>query len=1197
MSVEIVSWADGTDEQIAAMLDAAAAGEIDLQIDGGWKVGDRRVVTLTGLFQTGSLQQNAIIITSFDEYMGCGNLLQFDFEDLPDYIAAGDGGLGYRYTKTYRYDAGYFVAALPVLLRHRLKTFNVLYNAGTEQQENIVTIPENQLAQRSRREIFGDGPAEGTQITYYTELSHRIKNVNTYTTQKNEQELEPYAWWLRTHNDSNKYYTVTETGELGTVGVGSTAYGQSLFGCLGGYNGTLLQRPIAINEYNFPDSAFRNAVSNFDTNSDGYLDQYELEKCTGMQSTSSNGRFMPAETLQGIELLTCIESLSLWMNSNFKDETIDLSNLTLLRDCTINSAYYVKTIRFHGSKLRYVLIRDCSNFEDIEYVQNPIKMTDLHITFGHQTYKHHIVDVTKCPNLAHLTLYGFICDSIDIRNNPRLLLAHSAPQNVPRLTWEYGVHVSGSSAKGTVQAIKTEAVYNSGRNPLAEQFPEDNLEMATYQLIYDPQSTIITNAFSIEVDAEDVAAKDGENAVFHCEAVSEEALQYSWEYRNYFTNIASYMVKDWTPIGTGQDLSVKASGLLEYHVYRCRIYLPSSRRAYYVEDQDGGNQRNEYFYHLYGYTRIAHLKVYYPVKIIEQPKDIVQVTGGIATFTVEASNDPPHIVDDNQTSYHPDRTQTSIRYLWQQSLDRGETWEDIPQATSKAMSIIVDEDAEATDDSRYRCIVSDNDDELTTNSVRIIRVDSLDGTPSILSQPSSLSLIEGYSGSFEIEAYGENLTYAWEYSTDNSTTWTSIRNSNTNLYEILATLPMNGYQYRCVVSNDIGEATSDPATLTVTSDTSVTPPVVTTQPSSVTVAEGSSATFAVEASGSDISYQWQVFKSNQWTNIQNATSASYTTVGTRSADGNRYRCVISNAAGAVYSDPAVLTVTTGVYVSTPRVLTQPRSVNADLGELVTFWIRADGGDLSYQWQKLNNGTWYDITGATSASYVVMAKTEVHNTQYRCVITNTAGSVTSNTATLSIRAGQDLSFYGYHSIIISGKNTYGEWEMYPTSRPHVAPPEVKTSYVDLPGADGGLDYTDLLTGEPRYGYRKGSWEFLLIPQDKWASVYRSLVSFLHGRQHTVILEDDPDYVYTGRLSVNEWQSAAHNSLITIDYILEPFPRNISGQEEDEEENQILSMASTLLNKEKYAGMVIGKLNGAATLIYPDMLFDDGDNIAY
>ena len=138
---------------------------------------------------------------------------------------------------------------------------------------------------------------------------------------------------------------------------------------------------------------------------------------------------------------------------------------------------------------------------------------------------------------------------------------------------------------------------------------------------------------------------------------------------------------------------------------------------------------------------------------------------------------------------------------------------------------------------------------------------------------------------------------------------------------------------------------------------------------------------------------------------------------------------------------------------------------------------------------------------------------------------------------------------YHSLIISGKNTYTEWEMVPTSRPLVNPPEVKTKYVKLPTSDGSVDYTETLNRRVTYGQRTGSWEFLLIPQSKWARVYSSLLNFLHGKKHTVILEDDPGYFYTGRLSVNEWKSDPHNSLVTIDYQLEPYKQSAEVSDED------------------------------------------------
>jgi len=57
--------------------------------------------------------------------------------------------------------------------------------------------------------------------------------------------------------------------------------------------------------------------------------------------------------------------------------------------------------------------------------------------------------------------------------------------------------------------------------------------------------------------------------------------------------------------------------------------------------------------------------------------------------------------------------------------------------------------------------------------------------------------------------------------------------------------------------------------------------------------------------------------------------------------------------------------------------------------------------LSYQWQRLN-GTWGDIPGATGASYTTPATVlEDSGTQFRCVVSNSAGTATSNAATLTV----------------------------------------------------------------------------------------------------------------------------------------------------------------------------------------------------
>ena len=141
---------------------------------------------------------------------------------------------------------------------------------------------------------------------------------------------------------------------------------------------------------------------------------------------------------------------------------------------------------------------------------------------------------------------------------------------------------------------------------------------------------------------------------------------------------------------------------------------------------------------------------------------------------------------------------------------------------------------------------------------------------------------------------------------------------------------------------------------------------------------------------------------------------------------------------------------------------------------------------------------------------------------------------------------------YHSINIGNKNTWDDWHLVPTSRPLVSPPSVRTNIIDIPGSSEIIDLTEFLAGRPTYGNRSGSWEFIvinskqLIPNSsygEWYNRYSTIMDYLHGQSFDIILDDDPGYYYTGRLSVNDWNSAKGNSLITINYNVDPYKRDI------------------------------------------------------
>jgi Immunoglobulin I-set domain len=172
---------------------------------------------------------------------------------------------------------------------------------------------------------------------------------------------------------------------------------------------------------------------------------------------------------------------------------------------------------------------------------------------------------------------------------------------------------------------------------------------------------------------------------------------------------------------------------------------------------------------------------------------------------------------------------------------------------------------------------------------------------------------------------------------------------------------------------------------------------ITTQPANQTVTAGQTATFNVAATGTaPLSYQWQ----KAGTNIANATATSYTTPATTLADsGSKFDVVITNPAGNVTSATATLTVNSAT--TAPSITTQPANESVTVGETATFSVAASGtAPLSYQWQK--SGA--NISGATSASYTTPATALVDSgSKFTVVVANTAGTATSNAATLTVTA--------------------------------------------------------------------------------------------------------------------------------------------------------------------------------------------------
>ena len=147
----------------------------------------------------------------------------------------------------------------------------------------------------------------------------------------------------------------------------------------------------------------------------------------------------------------------------------------------------------------------------------------------------------------------------------------------------------------------------------------------------------------------------------------------------------------------------------------------------------------------------------------------------------------------------------------------------------------------------------------------------------------------------------------------------------------------NGTQFRCVVTNIPGSATSAVATLTVL----LVAPVITQDPTNASVYSGQTATFTVAATGGGLSYQWQSAPSGSSTfrSISGGTGKSYTSpVLAVANNGTQLRCVVTNAANSATSNAAVLTVTSAI----PMITQNPSDVLVFSGHTATFTVAAAG---------------------------------------------------------------------------------------------------------------------------------------------------------------------------------------------------------------------------------------------------------------
>ena len=329
--------------------------------------------------------------------------------------------------------------------------------------------------------------------------------------------------------------------------------------------------------------------------------------------------------------------------------------------------------------------------------------------------------------------------------------------------------------------------------------------------------------------------------------------------------------------------------------------------------------------------------------------------------------------------------------------------------------------------------------------------------PTITSQPSNRSVMEGSNTSFSINATGNNPTYQWKMSQDNGISWETLSNgghysgvnsSTLNINNVLYT--MDGYRYRCEVSGTCEPSViSNYATLTVEmlmsniqttagslntcAQTAFGIPISVTNCNRVgaislalaydntkltyTGYEGVNPALAngmlqVNAVNGTVFISWA---SVEGANVGNSNllTLNFTAQATGSSNltWNTNYCEYANPRGAVFPSTYVNgSVTVGDMSF--QITSQPVDQTVTMGENTNFNVEVSGTTSGFQWQVSTDGgsSWNNVIVGNGEHYsnpnshqlsVSNTTIEMNGYRYRCVISGSCGVQYSSSALLTV----------------------------------------------------------------------------------------------------------------------------------------------------------------------------------------------------
>lgn len=330
----------------------------------------------------------------------------------------------------------------------------------------------------------------------------------------------------------------------------------------------------------------------------------------------------------------------------------------------------------------------------------------------------------------------------------------------------------------------------------------------------------------------------------------------------------------------------------------------------------------------------------------------------------------------------------------------------------------------------YRCTASTDPNfsaACGTVSGRVQTLTVVNTTSSIVSGPSDVQQCLGTDVTFVVSATN-SPQYTWYGPTSTggyvrlnngvqAGTNTVVSGATTNTLRLSGITAADLGRYKCEVLNSCGFSAGGLATANLS--TFDAPTIISQSPATMSGCIGSTVFLSVEATGSELTYQWtrnnvDLTESSTYSNVNSPTLQ--VAIGANFNTAN-FRCRITSTCSSVTSNAISLSRSSPVIIST-----QPVAVSGCAGIGATFSVAiSQGTNPTYQWRK-NGVALVDgdsISGSTSTTLSLVGTDLTSAGNYRCDITNSCGVISTNTVALNIESPQVITPPMAQSLCVGG----------------------------------------------------------------------------------------------------------------------------------------------------------------------------------